>query len=197
MSTDREYTSFEQLLDRIEEAGANEDRVSLGAILEAVGRRSFGPLLLVAGLVTLAPFIGDIPGVPTLMGVFVGLTAGQLLFQREQFWLPRWLLRRSVARDKLVEALNWLRRPARFLDHLLRPRLTMLIQGASIYVIAIACIAIAAAMPVLEFVPFSASGAGAALTAFGLSLIARDGFLALLALMVTAGTFGLVLYHLP
>lgn len=196
MNMDQELTSLEQLLDQISNTAADRDRVSLDAILEAAGHRSFGPVLLVAGLVTLAPFIGDIPGVPTIMGMLVLLTAGQLLFRRKHFWLPRWLLKQSVSRDKLCKALKWLRSPARFIDRLSWSRLTMFIQGTGIYVIAIACIAIAAAMPAMEAVPFSANGAGAALTAFGLSLIARDGLLALLALVVTAITFGLVLYHL-
>ncbi len=45
--------------------------------MQAVGSRSFGPLLLVAGLVTLSP-AGDVPGVPTIMAAFVFLVAGQL-----------------------------------------------------------------------------------------------------------------------
>lgn len=195
MGKDRKLTNLEQLLDRIEKA-ADDDRVSLDAILDVVGRSSFGPLLLVAGLVALAPIIGDIPGVPTIVAVFVLLTAGQLLFRREHIWLPRWLLKRSVARSKLCKALGWLRRPARFVDRLLRPRLTIFTQGAGIYAVAIGCIVIAAAMPAMELVPFSANGAGAALTAFGLSLIARDGLLALLAFLFTAATFGLAVYRL-
>lgn len=193
---DKELTSLEQLLDCIGKANTSRGQVSLGAIMEAVGSRSFGPVLLVAGLIILAPFIGGIPGVPTTMATLVLLSAGQLLFRREQFWLPRWLLKRSVARDKLCRGLKWLRRPAQFLDRLTRPRLSVFTQGAGIYVIAIACIAIAAVTPVMEFVPFSANGAGAALTAFGLALLARDGFLALLALLVTASMFGIVVYSL-
>jgi hypothetical protein len=196
MNMDQELTSLEQLLDCIGKANTSRGQVSLGAIMEAVGSRSFGPVLLVAGLIILAPFIGGIPGVPTTMATLVLLSAGQLLFRREQFWLPRWLLKRSVARDKLCRGLKWLRRPAQFLDRWTRPRLTMFTQGAGIYVIAIACIAIAAVTPVMEFVPFSANGAGAALTAFGLALLARDGFLALLALLVTASIFGIVVYGL-
>lgn len=196
MDTNQEPTSLEQLLDRIGEAAAERDQVPLEAILDAVGRRSFGPLLLVAGLITLAPLIGDIPGMPTLMGVLVLLTAGQLLFHREHFWLPRWLLERSVTREKLCKAIEWLRRPARFVDRWIRPRLTMFVRGVGLHVIAVASIVVAAAMPVMEFVPFSANGAGGALTAFGLALIARDGLLALLALVITAGTFGLIAYNL-
>ena len=62
--------------------------------------------------------------------------------------------------------------------------------------IAIVCVLLAAAMPPMELVPFSANGAGAALVAFGLALIARDGLLAVLALLITFTTLGLVAYGL-
>jgi hypothetical protein len=193
---DQEVKSLEELVDRIAEAESDEERVSLDAILEAVGHRSFGPLLLVAGIITLMPIVGDIPGMPTMMGLLVILTTGQLLFRRERFWLPQWMLKRSIAREKLCKALDWMRRPTRFLDRITRPRLTAFVQGAGTVVIAVVCIIIAAAMPAMELVPFSANGAGAALTAFGLALIARDGLLALIAFVFTATTFGLVGYHL-
>jgi hypothetical protein len=196
MHKNQNITTLEQLLKRIGEAVRDKERVSLGLILEVVGQRSFGPILLVAGLVIFAPLIGDIPGVPTIMGMLVVLTAGQLLFRREHLWLPRWLLKRSVAQDKLDKALGWMQSPARFVDRLLRQRLTMFTEGAGVYVIAIVCIVIAAATPAMEAVPFSANGAGAALTAFALSLIAHDGLLALLAFLFTAGTLGLVIYNL-
>lgn len=191
----KEPRNLEELLGRIREAADAGEDVSLGAILEAVGRRSFGPMLLLAGVITLAPVIGDIPGMPTIMGLFVLLTAGQLLLGRDHFWLPEWLLKRSVTRDKLCRALEWLYTPARFIDRWLRPRLKRLVRGTGMYVVATACVVIALAMPAMEVVPFSANGAGAALTAFGLGLIARDGLLALIALVVTAGTFGVVIYH--
>ncbi|MCF8040356.1 MAG: exopolysaccharide biosynthesis protein, partial [Desulfohalobiaceae bacterium] len=171
MSKDQEPKNLNQLLDRIGEAAQKGGRVSLGAILEVVGRRSFGPILLLAGLITLAPVIGDIPGVPTVIGVLVFLFAVQLLFRRKHIWLPSVLLNRSLPQDKLQTALKWLRPPARFIDRFLRPRLTILTDGPIIYIVAGLCVFIAAVMPILEMVPFSANAAGAALTVFGLSLI--------------------------
>lgn len=190
MGRRRKVTNLEQLLDRITEAARGHDRVSLGGILEMVGRRSFGPLLLFGGLIALSPVIGDTPGVPTTVGIFVLLITGQLLFGREYVWLPRWLLKRSVARDTLCKALGWLRMPARYVDRLLRPRLTALTHTVGMYVIASVCVVIAAAMPVMEVVPFVANGAGAALTAFGLALVAHDGLLAIFAFAFTALTLG-------
>lgn len=192
-----EPTNLTQLLNQIEEAAnKKEEEVSLDEILDKIGRRSFGPLLLIAGLVTIAPIIGDIPGVPTVMGIFVLLIGGQLLFQYDHFWLPQWLLEQSVHKDNIKKGLKWSRSPARFLDRWLRPRITIFIHGAAIYTIAVVCITIAAMMPIMEVIPFSATIAGIALTAFGLALITRDGLMALLAFLFSAGTFGLLIYNL-
>jgi hypothetical protein len=188
--------SLEQLLDLIGDVAEGKNDVSLDEILDVVGRRSFGPLLLVAGLITLAPIVGDIPGVPTLMAILVLLVAGEVLFRHEHFWLPGWLLNRSVAKDKLVRVLSWMRRPARFIDRLLRPRLTFFTGQAGITMIALVCVLIAFAMPLMEVIPFSANAAGLVLTAFGLALIAQDGMLALLAFSVTVLMAGFGAYYL-
>ena len=190
---DEGATSLNEVLDRIDEAAEGRVRVTLGMIVDALGDRSFGPLLLLAGLITLAPVVGDIPGVPTTMGVLVLLTAAQLLIGRDHFWFPSWVLDRGVGRDKLEKASGWLRKPARWVDRVLRARLTAVVRGPGRFVIALACLVIGAAMPPMEVVPFSANGAGAALTALGLALIARDGLVALIALGVAAGTFWIVI----
>ena len=188
MRKNPEPTNLEQLLDRISKAAREKGPVSVNDILNVLGRRSFGPVLLAAGLVTLAPLIGDIPGVPTIIGAVVFLMAIQLLLGRKHFWLPYWLLRRSVERDKLCKGLEWMRSSARFIDRFLRPRLTVFADDAAVYAIAVICLVIAATMPVMELVPFSANAAGIVLTIFGLSLIARDGLLALIAFVMTAVT---------
>src|SRR5690606_16674670 len=122
------------------------------------------------------------------MALLVLSIVAQLLFHSEHLWLPRWLLQRSVAREKLCKALGWLERPARFVDRLLRPRLTFLVRGAGRYLVAAVTGFVALAMPAMELVPFSANGAGAALTAFGLALVAADGLVALIGLAAVAGT---------
>lgn len=191
-----EIKSLGQLLERIANGANTEDnKVSLESILNELGHRSFGTLLLLAGIITLAPLVGDIPGVPTMMGIFVILTAGQLLLHQKHIWLPDFLLNMSVKPDSVYKALDWLRSPARFLDRWLHPRLTIFVEGPGIYIIAAVSILIALAMPFMEVVPFSANGAGIALTAFGLSLITHDGLVALFALIVSVGSMGFILYQ--
>ncbi len=143
MSKKKELKNLEQLLDRISEAARGNNQISWGVIFEELGHTSFGPLLLVAGLVTLAPIIGDIPGVPTIVGIIVLLIASQLLIGRKHLWLPNWLLQRSVATEKMDKGLKWSRRPARSVDRLLQPRLSLFIEGAAVYAVALVCILIA------------------------------------------------------
>jgi hypothetical protein len=180
------------MLELMGAAAQEGEQVSVRDILHAMGSRSFGPMLLLAGLVTLAPVIGDIPGMPTLMAAIVLLTATQLLWGREHLWLPRWVLQRSVKSGKLRKALSWLERPAGFIDGLLRPRLAVFVQGAGMYFIAVVSAAIALMTPGMEFIPFSANLAGAAWTAFGLALIARDGLLAIGAMASALGAAAVV-----
>jgi hypothetical protein len=195
MEKKQESMNLEQLLDKIDEAVQENEQVSWQTVLEVLGHTSFGPLLFIAGLLTLAPVVGDIPGVPTIIGITVLLIAVQLLIGRTHLWLPHWLLEKSVASKKMAKALSWSRSPARFVDYLLRPRLSIFVKDAALYIIASLCIIVALMMPAMEVVPFSANAAGLVFTTFGLSLITRDGLMSLLGLIFTIFTIAVVVYN--
>lgn len=198
MSKEQPVTDLEELFDCIGDAAAQNphEKVSIDSIMDMIGRRSFGPLLLLAGLIILAPVIGDIPGVPSIMGMFIFLVAIQLLIGQEHFWLPNWLLQRAVPVDKLIKAVEWLRKPAHYIDKLIRPRLPLFVNGIAKYLIAVVCILIALMLPFMEVIPFSANVGGLALVAFGLALIARDGLLALFSFILTGLTVWLIIANL-
>ena len=179
-------------LARIGEAAVGDDRLTLEEVLEAMENVSFGALLLVAGLVTLVPIIGDIPGVPTTMGVLVVLGSAQLLAGRETMWLPRWLRERGVKGSTVVKVTDRVQPVARAIDRVLRPRLELFVEGAATRVIAGLTLLLGAVMPVMEFIPFSANLAGVVLTTLGLALMVRDGLLALLGMGVVGTAAGLV-----
>ncbi|MDQ7729102.1 exopolysaccharide biosynthesis protein [Halomonas sp. SpR8] len=196
MHNRNEDASLMDLISSIEQMEQDASRVSVDNVVQAVGRRSFGPLLLVAGLITLAPIIGDIPGMPTLMAVLVLLVSVQLLAGRESFWLPGWLLKRSLSRQKFDKGIKWMKKPARWIDGLLRVRLPWLTGYIGIRVTAVVCLLIALAMPPMEFIPFSANGAGVALSLLGLGLVARDGVALLLGFALFAATCVLIVMNL-
>ncbi len=181
-----EATTLTEMLDRLEFAERDNDQVKVDAMLDIIGRRSFGPLLLLPGLLVLSPLSG-VPGVPSLSGLMVLLLSGQLLMGRQHFWLPAWLLNRCISHKRLQHALRFMRPVARWIDKLLRQRLTFLVESHAVYFVAAMCALVALTMPPLELMPFAATAAGVAITAFGLSLIGRDGLMALLAISFCVG----------
>ena len=187
MAADTEPENLEQLLDRMLKRSHGRHKVAVGGLLDAAGRRSFGPVVLLVGVLLVTPLSG-IPGIPTVMGLVVLLTLGQILFGRSHFWLPPLLTERQIPRERLVAAIEWLRPWAQRIDQRIRARLTWMVKGPGLYATVALCMAIGAAMPATEVVPFSSSIAGLALTVFGLSLVARDGVLAILAWGMSVAT---------
>jgi hypothetical protein len=180
--------NLNEMLDLMQETAEDRQHVAFGDVVEAVGSASFGPLLLLCGLIIVAPVVGDIPGVPTAMGFVVFLISSQQLLGRDRFWFPAWLRRRSVRSATIEKLTGKSRTSARFVDRFVCPRMPSMVSGPAIAVIAAVSLLIALATPLMELVPFSANGAGAILTAFGLGLVARDGVLAFAGLALTAIT---------
>ena len=189
--------SLNDLLDRLDHVAANNRAVSVDLIMDELGRRSYGPLLLFAAIIMAAPGVGDIPGVPVVLGLFIFLISAQLLIRRDQdhFWLPNWLLKREVSAEKFRKTISkWLRKPARFIDRFLDRRLEILTGSAGGKAIAIVSILLALSTPIAEFIPFSANGIGFSILFFSLALIARDGLLALMGWSVVTLIIGLIIY---
>jgi hypothetical protein len=187
MSPKKNVKTLTEVVERITSAGDHDDRISVAEILESVGQRSFGPVLLVPALIVLSPISG-IPGVPTMGAVAIFLVAGQLLIGRDHVWMPQFMRRRSVSRERMGKAGRFLMPLARFVDKLVRPRLASLTRRPFDRVIAATCVLIALLMPPLEAIPFANVVTSAAVTAFGLALVAQDGLLAILAFALTAAS---------
>ncbi|MDT8410342.1 MAG: exopolysaccharide biosynthesis protein [Wenzhouxiangellaceae bacterium] len=186
-----ESLDFEHLLDRIDEISEVDKQVTLARVVQALGSRSFGSLLLVVGLILFSP-LSAVPGTATTMAVVLALIAVQMLLGRHGVWLPRWLLARSVSSASSGKAVERLRPAARFIDRFLKRRLTFLVHGSGIFLVAVVCLCLALLMPLMELVPFSASTAGLVILIFGLSLLACDGLMALSAFVLTGIVLGFI-----
>lgn len=174
--------SLGDLLQRIADVAAEREEVYFATIMAALGTRSFGPVVLLIGVVLVSPLSG-IPGLPTTMAAGLLLVSLQLVLGRDSFWLPRFLMNRHIPSDRLQQGLRWLDRPARFVDWWLRPRFCVLASNGGAVAIATICILLALVMPVLELVPFSTTAVGVAVAAFGLALVALDGLFVLLGIL--------------
>jgi hypothetical protein len=183
---------LEELLNALDAAARSSgEKVTADEIYRAIGKRSFGPLLLTCGLLGLTP-ISTAPGAPTTLAVVVMLVAGQLLVGRQTLWLPGWLLRRSVETRKLKAAVKVARKPARVVDRLVGQRLRFLTARGADRLVAFVCMLVAALTPPLEFLPFATFAPASVITVFGLGLVACDGLLILIALAGSLSVLGLL-----
>ncbi|MEJ8573120.1 exopolysaccharide biosynthesis protein [Microbaculum marinum] len=186
MSEQSQPHNLEEVVERIDDAGNGTDRVSVADMIEALGKRSFGPLMLVPALIVFSP-VGGIPGLPTVMAVIIALVAGQLLAGRKSVWLPRFLLSRSFGQTRLAQVSHFTMKGASYVDAVVGPRLTFLTDPPLDRLIAAFVIALCLVMPAMELIPFANSTTGAAISVFALAIVARDGLLALVAIAITGG----------
>jgi hypothetical protein len=194
MAQRKQPTNLEGLLDELAEAGQAED-ISVKQLLDAIGRRSFAPLLLLASLLGFTP-LGVIPGVPTVLAVFVILIAGQIALGRHHVWLPAPMLKLCIEGRDLNKAAVKLKPFGRMVDKVIRPRLTVLTERPFSSALGVACVLIALTVPPLELLPLVDIPLWGAMVAFSLALFAHDGVLAFIAIALTAAGAALTLMAL-
>ena len=97
-----------EVLDRLNVLGASRERVTVDDIQGCLGRDAFGPTLLALGLLALSP-VGDIPGAPTVLGIFIFSVGLQMAAGRKTIWIH------SPSRPPSVKGLGRLRQAATLL----------------------------------------------------------------------------------
>lgn len=188
---DCEPESIEDVLDCVEEAGGDAERVSVSDIVERIGDGAFAPLMLVPALVIISP-ASAILGLSSFCGMIIALIALQMVLGRKTLWLPRFILDRTVPNASLDKAVGWLGGPARFIDGLTRKRLTRLVEPPFTRLWAALCLLLALVIPVFELVPMSATIIASAIALFGLAMLARDGLFVVLGLAMLGSAFWLL-----
>ncbi|MGB3626975.1 MAG: exopolysaccharide biosynthesis protein [Henriciella sp.] len=187
---------LENVLERaIEETDGDE--VTFGALLDLFGHRSFGPIVVMLGLLTLIPPLGGIPGLPAIVGLVIVLFSIQIVFGAEHIWVPGFIENRSISKDKLKKADEnagkWLSR----IDKLISERLRFLTGKWATYFAAIVVTLLGLLMIPLEMVPFVVGVPGAAVVLFGLAFVARDGVLMLLGFLLASFAIGMTVMLVP
>jgi len=188
--TEQRPDSLTEVLDEVEErvnAGdAQSADMSMRDLLSAVGRQSYGPLLLIIGVLAISPAT-VVPGMTWFAAALTLLVAGQMALGLKHLWLPRWVLDakapRRLVRASVREARGWSVK----ISGLLRPRLTFLARPPFVNVVALLCVGAALITFPLGLIPFAPLAPGLAVVAFGLGMTARDGLWLLLGTAAFGG----------
>jgi hypothetical protein len=176
---------LQEKIDSDNRAGAGGGSITLEQVLEQIGRRAYGHLLLIIGLISVSP-AALIPGSTTILATVTLLIAMQLLFHRKRPWMPKFALRMKLSERKLEKFIRFCRPATKFIDKIIRPRLRFLSEQPCVTFIALLVVAAALITYPLSFVPIAPLLPGLAVSLFGLGLTARDGIL----LAIGAGIMG-------
>lgn len=182
------HESASDVLARVAEETPGE-RIPLGDLIDALGERTFGLVMLVLALPCAIPFLYGVPQVVSIPMLFV---AAQLVIGRRALWLPQGLRARSFSKADyaamIARARPWLLR----LERLSRPRLVALTRPPLDQVVGlamlIASLSIAVPLPLTNTVP----GIGVAILALG--LIERDGLLVVGGALVALVWIGFLVF---
>lgn len=172
------------------------ENVTIEDLLEAVGRRSYGPVLLLLGFIAVSP-LAIVPGANWIIALITLIFAMQIVIGLEHPWLPRRALDFSFPRKYLISGVNAAEKHAYVVDQILRPRLIFLTRIPFINLVALACVAAALITIPLGLVPFGPLLPGLTILLFGLALTARDGMLLIVAGISLFGAILLLIRVLP
>lgn len=156
------------------------ETVTVGDLLNAVGRRSYGPVLLLLGFIAISP-LTIIPGANFLVAFVTLIFTIQMVFGRKYPWIPKKALEFSFRRKHMIMGVAAADKYVAQVDRFLKPRLTFLTQAPFAQLVALACAGAALITFPLGFVPFGPFVPSLAILLFGLAITARDGFVIVLA----------------
>ncbi len=156
------------------------ERVSLGDLIQALGDRSLGTILLALSLPTVAP----VPlGVSCLFDLPILLFSARMAFGRRGAVLPDWLLRRSVSRKMAGRMIDAAMPRLTGIERMLKPRVSRFAAidrerwfGFLILLLSLTCVV---PLPLTGWLP------GFALVLLSLGLIERDGAAIAVSLALT------------
>lgn len=169
---------------------ASPDSLTLSEVIDAVGHRTYGPLLLVIGLFAISPAT-IVPGMTWVAAALTLVVAGQMALGMRRIWLPRSALRLQLPRNALLSGLEKARPWAKRVDGVLKPRLTFLSYPPFVNLVAVLVIAAALITFPLGLIPLAPLAPGLAVVFFGLGMAARDGLWLALGTVAVAGAFWL------
>jgi hypothetical protein len=171
MSMHTERTS--DLLLRFLDSGDSE-RVLVGELVDGLGDRAFGIVLLVLALPNWIP---GPPGPGLVFGAPMLIFAVQLMLGQHRLWLPGILRRRSFARAdlrRIIErALPYLRR----FENFCKPRLAIMTEGVGERLLGVLLFFLAAVLTLP--VPFTNTLLGVTIAVIAVGIIEQDGYLIL------------------
>lgn len=168
----------------VEEGG---DPVTISHIRDALGNRSFAPMLVLFSAFNMIPLP---PGASAFLGLPLVIVAAQMVYGTKRAWLPKFVLNRSLTAQQFRSVADWLIPRLQRLERLIRPRYWPFWRRQGDRVIGLFAlimgITVTLPIPLGNWLPaFSAA-------LLGLALSERDGLLFAIGTIVGVAAIALV-----
>ncbi|MFZ5668359.1 MAG: exopolysaccharide biosynthesis protein [Pseudomonadota bacterium] len=171
----------------LEIADDPDPTVTIGELVHRLGRRSFGALLFIFSAPNWLPLP---PGSSTFLAAPLVLLTPQIAIGVRGPWLPRFIDERKLRRRDLAAALHRLIPTLRRIETVSRPRMVFLYGHLGDRLIGLTCFLLSLVLLLPIFLGNMAPAA--AIAAFGLGLVQRDGWLALAGYAIAGVSVGLL-----
>ncbi|MBY0563203.1 MAG: exopolysaccharide biosynthesis protein [Hyphomonadaceae bacterium] len=159
-------------------------------LMAVIGRRTYGPLLLLIGLFSISPAT-IVPGMTWFAAAIALFFGFQLMMGLRSPWIPRSWCEARLRRDAVGGAAAAMEPWAGRIDAVLRPRLMVLADAPFANLIGAFCVIAAIATFPLGLIPMAPLAPGIAILIMGSGLFARDGLLLLAGFVVAASALAL------
>lgn len=170
---------LDEIENRAHAEAQGDGALSVADLFDAVGRRSFGPVLLAIGVFAISPATA-VPGLTWVSAALSFVVCAHIAVGAQRLWLPRKFLDVAIPEQPLVTFIDKLRPSARSIDKVLKPRLTFLTNTPFVNLVGLTGMLAALVTFPLGFVPFAPLLPGIATVLIGLGMTARDGVVILL-----------------
>lgn len=164
-----------------------DPEVSVGEVVHRFGPRAFGALLFLFSAPNWLPLP---PGSSTFLSIPLVLLTPQVAVGIRSPWLPRFVDDRRMKRADLRRAVQKLLPTLRRIETVSRPRWDFMFGAIGDRMIGLTCFLLS--LVLILPIPLGNMAPAAAIAAFGLSLVQRDGILALIGYVVAAISAGLL-----
>ena len=146
--------------------------ITIEHIRNAMGNRSFAPLLVLFAAFNLIPLP---PGASALLGIPLIIVSAQMVYGSKEAWLPSFIMKRSLSAEQFRRVIDWIVPKLIRLERFIRPRYWPFWRKQGDRVIGL--IALVLAIVVTLPIPLGNWLPAFATALLGLALSERDGIL--------------------
>jgi hypothetical protein len=151
-----------------------EKSLTIKHIIQALGERAFGILILFFSLPCLLP-VAAIPGIAVLVSLPIAIFALEMIFGRKSVWLPNKIAHTEISQEKISQIIRAVLPYIIKFEHIAKPRWSIMTNRAADILNGIVILSLAFLL--MLPIPFSNFIFGIILVIFSIGIIEEDGIL--------------------